>query len=47
MLFIKRRSYEFGLLQTIGLGKSIIYMLMLEQLFIFIITALLGMIMVF
>ncbi|MEL3746185.1 ABC transporter permease, partial [Staphylococcus borealis] len=45
MLFIKRRSYEFGLLQTIGLGKkSIIYMLMLEQLFIFIITALLGMI---
>lgn len=35
MLFIKRRSYEFGLLQTIGLGKkSIIYMLMLEQLFI-------------
>ena len=39
MLFIKRRSYEFGLLQTIGLGKkSIIYMLMLEQLFIFIIT---------
>ena len=45
MLFIKRRSYEFGLLQTIGLNKKrIIYMLMLEQLFIFLITAILGMI---
>ncbi|PTE73065.1 ABC transporter permease [Staphylococcus devriesei] len=45
MLFIKRRSYEFGLLQTVGLNKkSIIYMLMLEQLFIFLITAILGMV---
>ncbi|UDI78938.1 ABC transporter permease [Staphylococcus taiwanensis] len=45
MLFIKRRSYEFGLLQTVGLDrKSIIYMLMIEQFFIFIITAILGVI---
>lgn len=43
MLFIKRRSYEFGLLQTIGLNKKrIIYMLMLEQVFIFLLTAILG-----
>lgn len=43
MLFIKRRSYEFGLLQTIGLDKKrIIYMLMLEQIFIFLLTAFLG-----
>ena len=25
MLFIKRRSYEFGLLQTIGLGKRVLF----------------------
>ncbi len=43
MLFIKRRSYEFGLLQTIGLDKKrIIYMLMLEQIFILLLTAILG-----
>ncbi|WP_226386035.1 ABC transporter permease [Staphylococcus sp. Marseille-Q1834] len=43
MLFIKRRSYEFGLLQTIGLDKKrIIYMLMLEQIFILLLTAILD-----
>lgn len=45
ILFIKRRSYELGLLQIMGLNKvSIIYMFMLEQLFIFLITAVLGVI---
>lgn len=45
VLFIKRRSYELALYQTLGLSKfNIIYILMLEQLLIFIITAILGII---
>ncbi len=45
VLFIKRRSYELALYQTLGLSKfNIIYILMLEELLIFIITAILGII---
>ncbi|HEE6721093.1 TPA: ABC transporter permease [Staphylococcus argenteus] len=45
VLFIKRRSYELALYQTLGLSKfNILYILMLEQLLLFIITATLGII---
>ncbi|GJF36209.1 FtsX-like permease family protein [Staphylococcus argenteus] len=45
VLFIKRRSYELALYQTLGLSKfNILYILMLEQLLLFIITARLGII---
>lgn len=43
VLFIKRRSYELSLFQTLGLSKfNIIYILMFEQLLLFGITAILG-----
>ncbi|MBO1198838.1 ABC transporter permease [Staphylococcus simiae] len=45
VLFIKRRSYELSLFQTLGLSKlNIIYILMFEQLLLFGITAILGII---
>lgn len=43
VLFLKRRSSELALYQTLGLSKfNIIYILMFEQLLIFSITAILG-----
>ncbi len=43
LLFLKRRSSELALYQTLGLSKyNIIYILMFEQLLIFSITAILG-----
>ena len=45
LLFLKRRGREFALLQTIGLSRfNILQMIMIEQLFIFIATSILGII---